>query len=38
MMESTSETEMPKERNLAAYCLLDFEELLVTNTSVFPCK
>lgn len=34
--ELTSETEMPRERNLSAYCFLDFVELLVTNTSFFP--
>lgn len=35
--EQTSETEIPSERNLLAYCFLDLVELLVTKTSFFPC-
>ena len=35
-MKQTSETEIPKDWNFLAYCLLDFVELLVTNTNFLP--
>lgn len=37
-IEQTSETEMPKDWNFLAYCILDFVELFVTKTSFFPYK
>lgn len=37
-IQQTSVTEIPRDSNLLAYCLLDLVELFVTNTNFLPYK